>query len=58
MYVVNYDDGRSETYPTKYDVRLLGFDVVDELEDNVFEPGECLRVRNIRVRNTGRKPSQ
>jgi hypothetical protein len=41
------------TYPDRYRIQVIGFDVVDENEDNINEPGEHLLVRNIRVQNFG-----
>jgi hypothetical protein len=35
----------------------VSFDVVDENDDGIFEPGEHLLVKNIRVQNTGGMPS-
>jgi hypothetical protein len=41
------------TYPSRYRIEVLSFDVVDENEDGINEPGEYLLVQNIRVRNSG-----
>jgi hypothetical protein len=45
------------TYPGRYDLEVVSFDVIDENEDGVNEPGEHLLVRNIKVRNKGSMPS-
>jgi hypothetical protein len=42
------------TYPGRYQLEVVGFDVFDEGEDGVNEPGEHLLVRNIKVQNKGR----
>ena len=48
------NDGTQATYPTRYDLKVVSFDVVDENGDGINEPGEHLLVKNIRVQNTGR----
>ena len=50
--VVRHDLTKA-TYPSRYRIEVLSFDVVDENEDGINEPGEYLRVQNIRVRNSG-----
>jgi hypothetical protein len=42
------------TDPTIYKLKVVSFDVVDENEDGVNEPGNHLLVKNIRVENTGK----
>lgn len=49
------NNGTVATYPTRYDLKVVSFDVVDENEDGINEPGERLLVKNIRVQNTGEK---
>jgi hypothetical protein len=41
------------TYPDRYRLTVASFDVVDENEDNINEPGEHLIVRNVRIENKG-----
>ena len=53
--VVRNDDGSVSTYDSKFEFQLLDFDVVDENDDGVFEPGECVIIKNIRIRNSGMK---
>jgi hypothetical protein len=53
VYVLEKDDGTQIRYETIYKVQLVDFDLEDENGDGVFEPGEHLYVRRIRVRNTG-----
>jgi len=45
------------TYPGVYALHVVGFDIIDENEDGINEPGEHLLVHNIRVRNSGGMPS-
>ncbi len=45
------------TYPSPYSLQVVKFDVIDENEDGINEPGEHLLVHNIRVKNTGGMPS-
>jgi len=42
-----------QTYQSKYQLELVDFDLEDENADGIFEPGEHLYVRRIRVRNSG-----
>ena len=53
--VVNKDLTEA-TYPDRYRLQVVNFDVVDENEDNINEPGEHLFVRNIKVQNIGMLP--
>ncbi|KAF2002589.1 hypothetical protein P154DRAFT_430590, partial [Amniculicola lignicola CBS 123094] len=45
------------TYPSVYRLVVTHFDIIDENEDFINEPGEHIRVHNIRVRNEGGMPS-
>ncbi|KAK6525330.1 hypothetical protein TWF694_005473 [Orbilia ellipsospora] len=44
-------------YLRRYFFTLVDFDVVDENEDGIFEPGEHIYVKNIRIQNTGGMPT-
>lgn len=46
--------GPEQTYRSHYQLELVGFDVEDENEDGINEPGEHIFIRRIRVKNTGR----
>lgn len=50
---VRYKNGDKKRYSSRYDLGLVDFDVDDENEDRVFEPGEHIFIRRIRIRNTG-----
>jgi hypothetical protein len=50
-------DGTSATYPSGYVLKVVSFDICDENEDGINEPGEHLLVSNIKVQNTGGMPS-
>jgi hypothetical protein len=50
-------DNTEATYPGCYKLEVVSFDVLDENEDGVNEPGEHLLVRNIKVINKGNMPS-
>lgn len=41
------------TYAGRYDLEVVSFDVLDENDDGINEPGEHLLVRNIKVKNKG-----
>ena len=51
--VVRMSDGRLQEYTSKYRLELMDFDIEDENGDGIFEPGEYIYVRRIRVRNNG-----
>jgi hypothetical protein len=46
-------DGRQLTYQSRYRLELIGFDVTDENQDGIFEPGEHVVIQHVRIRNTG-----
>ncbi|KAL8792433.1 MAG: hypothetical protein Q9195_004966 [Heterodermia aff. obscurata] len=46
-----------QEYTSLYQLELLDFDVEDENGDGIFEPGEHLFIRRIRIQNTGGMPS-
>jgi hypothetical protein len=50
-------DGTEATYPARYELKVISFDVVDENQDGINEPGEHLFVKNVRVENSGGMPS-
>jgi len=45
------------TYPGVYCLQVTKFDIIDENEDGINEPGEHIHVHNIKVRNVGAMPS-
>lgn len=51
--VVYNENEETQTYTSIYRLELIDFDVEDENGDGIFEPGEHLFIRRIRVRNTG-----
>lgn len=44
------------TYPSPYSLQAVKFDIIDENEDGINEPGKYLKVHNVRVRNSGGMP--
>jgi hypothetical protein len=50
--VVNAD-GPAHSYPSRYLLKVVNYDVVDENEDGINEPGEHLIIRNLIVLNYG-----
>ncbi|QDS69789.1 hypothetical protein FKW77_010379 [Venturia effusa] len=50
-YLVSDGHGRETSYTSKFEFELVDFEVVDENDDGIFEPGECVIVQNIRVKN-------
>lgn len=51
--VLSNDGGRA-TYPSRYVLEVVGFDVHDENDDGVNEPGEYVFISNIVIKNTGK----
>jgi hypothetical protein len=45
------------TFPYTYVLNVVHFDITDENQDGINEPGEHILVHNIRVRNQGGMPS-
>lgn len=54
---VQHDDGTTREYTSPWLLELIDFDVEDENGDGIFEPGEHIFIRRIRVRNAGGMPS-
>ena len=50
---VKFRDDSQQQYDSSFQLELLEFDVDDENGDGIFEPGEHVFIRRIRVRNTG-----
>lgn len=57
VIVVTYDGGETRTYRQRYDLQLAGFEIQDDNQDGVFEPGEVVTVRKVTVKNTGGMPT-
>ena len=51
--VVYNDNGEENLYRSVYNLELVDFDIEDENGDGIFEPGEHLFIKRIKVRNTG-----
>ena len=51
--VIRASDGGQTEYSSKFNLELLEFEVEDENGDGIFEPGEHIVVRRIRIRNSG-----
>lgn len=51
---VRNHNGTTQQYDSRYRLELVDFDIEDENGDGIFEPGEHILVRRIRVRNTGK----
>jgi hypothetical protein len=54
---VRRNNGAYEEYRSCYRIELVHFDVEDENGDGIFEPGEHLFIRRMRIRNSGMSPS-
>ncbi|KAK3381208.1 hypothetical protein B0H63DRAFT_560930 [Podospora didyma] len=55
--IVLYRDGTSASYASRFILEVVSFDVQDENDDGINEPGEHLIVSNIVMKNTGQMPS-
>lgn len=55
--IVRSCDGGEQEYPSRYNLELVDFDIEDENGDGIFEPGEHIMVKRIRIRNTGKHHS-
>ena len=51
--IVRMRNGERQQYSSKYKLELVDFDIEDENGDGIFEPGEHIYIRRIRVRNSG-----
>ncbi|KAF2233610.1 hypothetical protein EV356DRAFT_198994 [Viridothelium virens] len=45
------------SYTSAFEFRLVDFELVDENDDGIFEPGECEIIKEIIVKNTGGMPT-
>jgi hypothetical protein len=52
--IVIKNDGEAIRYRQRYSLEVDSFEVHDENNDGVNEPGEFISVKNIRIRNTGK----
>ncbi len=52
--IVGHQNGGRQTYHSKFKLALVSFDLEDANGDGIFEPGEDIWVRRIRVENKGR----
>ena len=52
--IVISGDNTESRYHECFNLELLDFEVEDENTDGIFEPGEHLFIRRIRIRNSGR----
>jgi hypothetical protein len=56
--IVTSKTGKKRSYRSRFQLELVDFDVEDENEDGIFEPGEHIFIRRIRVKNTGKSANQ
>lgn len=52
--VVTSGNSPERTYRSRYQLELVDFDIEDENEDGIYEPGEHIFIRRIRIKNTGK----
>ncbi|HRI63284.1 MAG TPA: hypothetical protein PK156_03580 [Polyangium sp.] len=50
-------DGQTESYPERYDLRLLGFKHHSDNDDGIYEPDELIHITEIEVMNVGAMPT-
>ncbi len=56
-FVVQGEDGHEEIFEQAFQLQLVSYDFEDEDRNGIFEPGERVRVYNLKVRNASRMPS-
>ena len=49
-----HDNGSVSRYDSKFEFELSDFEIEDENVDGIFEPGECIIVKSIRIKNLGK----
>jgi hypothetical protein len=54
---VEHAGGLTRSYTSAWSLELVDFELEDDNADGVFEPGEFLHIRRVKVRNTGGMPS-
>jgi hypothetical protein len=52
--IVRHKNGDRPKYSSNFDLQLVSFDLEDGNGDGIFEPGENIFIRQIRVRNKGK----
>jgi hypothetical protein len=50
---VRHMDGSHQSYTSKYSLELVSFQVTDENDDGIIEPGEHIYIEQVVVRNLG-----
>lgn len=53
IFIANKDGQIAGPYASAFSLELVGFDIVDGNEDGIFEFGEEIILKNIRVKNSG-----
>jgi hypothetical protein len=51
--IVERANGKQDTYNARYRLELVSFDMLDENQDGIYEPGERIIIQRIRIKNTG-----
>jgi hypothetical protein len=51
------DDGRVQSYPSRYELQVVGFQHDNDNRDGVYEPDEKVSVTRIAVKNVGAMPT-
>ncbi|MCB9026539.1 MAG: hypothetical protein H6625_09505 [Bdellovibrionaceae bacterium] len=55
--LVSYQNGSIERYAKVFSLSLISYDLIDENNNGIFEPGEKVSVSNMIVKNTGGMPT-
>lgn len=56
-FIVEYKDGRIESYSRVFDLAITGFQVESDFKDEFVQPGEKMKLTGIAVTNRGGMPS-
>lgn len=52
-FFVVRENGAREQYHGCYNLQVYDFEMVDENDDGIYEPGEHVLIKNIKIHNTG-----
>ena len=55
--IVRSPTSGEQAYKSRFHLELVDFDVEDDNEDGIFEPGEHVFIHRIQVKNTGEPPN-
>jgi hypothetical protein len=51
--VINLNGELIEQSPYRYNIGMLSYDIVDQLDDGIYEPNEKIFIKNVNFVNNG-----